>query len=91
MRYCDLLNYSCHRALSGWRHFDDEHVSSLSNDKDLVRPDAYVLFYRHRYSSFNHIVHDPVPSANTYVSTEIYTDSINMDSASIDDIHDLLN
>ncbi len=34
----------------GWRQFDDERVSSLTNVKDLVRSDAYVLFYRHRNS-----------------------------------------
>ncbi len=32
----------------GWRQFDDERVSTLPNVKDLVRSDAYVLFYRHR-------------------------------------------
>ncbi|CAF0807692.1 unnamed protein product [Rotaria sordida] len=37
----------------GWRHFDDQFVSSLPNVKDLVRSDAYVLFYRHRNLSVN--------------------------------------
>jgi len=37
----------------GWRYFDDERVSSLANVKDLVRSDAYVLFYRHRNLSIN--------------------------------------
>ncbi|CAF2742050.1 unnamed protein product [Rotaria sp. Silwood2] len=37
----------------GWRHFDDQFVSSLGNVKDLVRSDAYVLFYRHRNLSIN--------------------------------------
>lgn len=32
----------------GWRNFDDERVSTLTNLKDLVKSDAYVLFYRHR-------------------------------------------
>ncbi|CAF3858722.1 unnamed protein product [Rotaria magnacalcarata] len=32
----------------GWRLFNDQSVSSFANDKDLVRSDAYVLFYRHR-------------------------------------------
>ncbi|CAF1407064.1 unnamed protein product [Rotaria sp. Silwood1] len=37
----------------GWRHFDDQYVSTLGNVKDLVRSDAYVLFYRHRHLSIN--------------------------------------
>jgi hypothetical protein len=37
----------------GWRHFDDERVSQFSNPKDLVRSDAYVLFYRHRNLTVN--------------------------------------
>ncbi|CAF0764881.1 unnamed protein product [Didymodactylos carnosus] len=35
----------------GWRNFDDEQVSTLPENKDLVRSDAYVLFYRHRYQT----------------------------------------
>ncbi len=37
----------------GWRQFDDERVSTLPNVKDLVRSDAYVLFYRHRNLQVN--------------------------------------
>lgn len=37
----------------GWRIFDDQHVSQLGSTKDLVKSDAYVLFYRHRHSSVN--------------------------------------
>jgi hypothetical protein len=42
----------------GWRNFDDERVSTLSNVKDLVRSDAYVLFYRHRNLSVNFSVQE---------------------------------
>jgi len=42
----------------GWRNFDDERVSSLSNVKDLVRSDAYVLFYRHRNLPVNFSVQE---------------------------------
>ena len=37
----------------GWRNFDDDRVSTLSNVKDIVRSDAYVLFYRHRHLAVN--------------------------------------
>lgn len=37
----------------GWRNFDDERVSTQSNVKDIVRSDAYVLFYRHRHLAVN--------------------------------------
>jgi hypothetical protein len=40
-------------SIKGWRTFDDERVSALSNVKDIVRSDAYVLFYRHRHLSVN--------------------------------------
>jgi hypothetical protein len=44
----------------GWRNFDDERVSSLSNVKDLVKSDAYVLFYRHRNLSINFSVQEQI-------------------------------
>lgn len=44
--------------LIGWRNFDDERVSSLSNVKDLIRSDAYVLFYRHRNLPVNFSVQE---------------------------------
>jgi hypothetical protein len=42
----------------GWRNFDDERVSPLANVKDLVRSDAYVLFYRHRNLPVNFVIKD---------------------------------
>lgn len=37
--------------LSGWRTFNDQRVTQLASAKDLLRSDAYVLFYRHRQLS----------------------------------------
>ena len=45
-------------TILGWRNFDDEHVSSIAHDKDLVRPDAYVLFYRHRHLPVNVVINE---------------------------------
>lgn len=39
--------------LAGWRQFDDDRVTAFGHDKDLIRPDAYVLFYRHRHLPVN--------------------------------------
>lgn len=50
----------------GWRLFDDQHVSTLSNVKDVVRSDAYVLFYRHRNLS----VQFPLEEQLQQVATE---------------------
>ncbi|CAF1633950.1 unnamed protein product [Adineta ricciae] len=74
----------------GWRNFDDEHVSSLSYDKDLVRSDAYVLFYRHRHLPVNLAMSDNnVPLASP-ISMDIYEDAISMDSAHMKDVHDFM-
>jgi ubiquitin C-terminal hydrolase len=48
-----LANNDAAKTEIGWRTFDDERVSALSNVKDIVRSDAYVLFYRHRHLSVN--------------------------------------
>lgn len=34
-----------------WRHFDDSRVTTVYSERDLIRSDAYVLFYRHRHLS----------------------------------------
>jgi len=75
------------RFFLGWRNFDDEQVSSLPQDKDLVRSDAYVLFYRHRYLPvnfrFNEQKSSPIPM-------DTYEDTVTMESSSnMKDINDL--
>jgi hypothetical protein len=45
--------FYCFVYFKGWRTFDDERVSTLPNVKDIVRSDAYVLFYRNRHLSVN--------------------------------------
>ena len=50
----------------GWRYFDDQHVSTLKNIKDIVQPDAYVLFYRHRNLSVNF----PIPKRSLLALSE---------------------
>ncbi|CAF0984223.1 unnamed protein product [Adineta steineri] len=84
----------------GWRNFDDEHVSSLSNDKDLVRSDAYVLFYRHRHLPVHLNVNEQ--NSSSPISMDTYEDAVSMDkygdtvimessSSSMKDINDLLS
>jgi hypothetical protein len=72
---------------SGWRNFDDEHVSLLPHDKDLVRSDAYVLFYRHRHLPVDLIVNQ---ESSSPVSMDTYEDISTMESSHMKDIHDLL-
>ncbi len=72
----------------GWRNFDDEHVSTLSQDKDLVRSDAYVLFYRHRHLPVNFQINEQNSSP---ISMDTYDDIVTMDSAHMKDVNDLLN
>ena len=79
----------CVCSLLGWRNFDDEHVSLLSHDKDLVRPDAYVLFYRHRHLTVELGLDDAVPSVNTTSAPmDVSEDSTSMDTAGFDDVID---
>ncbi|UJR15384.1 hypothetical protein I4U23_002332 [Adineta vaga] len=73
----------------GWRNFDDEHVSALSYDKDLVRSDAYVLFYRHRHLPVNFVTNEST-SLSSSASMDIYEDAISMDSTEMKDIQDFL-
>jgi hypothetical protein len=68
-------------------------VSSLSNDKDLVRSDAYVLFYRHRYLPLDPVdpcVNELTQQNTTPVSMDIYEDAVTMESTQMGDIIDLL-
>ncbi|CAF3885372.1 unnamed protein product [Adineta steineri] len=55
-----LANNDSAKTEIGWRNFDDERVSSLTNVKDLVRSDAYVLFYRHRSLSVDFTVQEEI-------------------------------
>jgi hypothetical protein len=74
----------------GWRNFDDEHVSLLPQDKDLVRSDAYVLFYRHRHLPVNLIINEQNPSPISMDDT--YEDTVPMlpmESSHMKDVNDL--
>jgi hypothetical protein len=71
----------------GWRNFDDEHVSSLSNEKDLVRSDAYVLFYRHRYLPVDFLLHEQNQSP-IYMDT--YEDALTTEDSHMKDVNDFL-
>ena len=80
--------------MEGWRNFDDEHVSSLSQDKDLVRSDAYVLFYRHRHlpvpANFS-LDHQQQQSEPSPVFMDTYEDIQTPDSSTMQDIIDFVN
>ena len=56
--------------LVGWRHFDDDRVTTLSNVKDIVRSDAYVLFYRHRHLAVNFSLQEQLQHVSTDTSIE---------------------
>ncbi|CAF3581966.1 unnamed protein product [Rotaria sp. Silwood1] len=87
--YARLLSYNdSAKTEIGWRNFDDERVSSLSYDKDLVRSDAYVLFYRHRNLPINLVINEQNSSP---MSMDIYEDTVTMESSSMKDIQDLLH
>ncbi|CAF4207350.1 unnamed protein product, partial [Rotaria sp. Silwood2] len=95
--YARLLSYNDSvKTEIGWRNFDDERVSSLSCDKDLVRSDAYVLFYRHRNSPINLVMNEQntsPTSMDTYKDTitiDTYKDTTTIESSSMKDIQDLL-
>ncbi len=79
--------------VEGWRNFDDEHVSSLSNDKDLVRSDAYVLFYRHRHLPVNLTLNESNSSMDTY--ERLYMDTsentLTPESSNMKDVFDFVN
>lgn len=74
---------------SGWRNFDDEHVSALSQDKDLVRSDAYVLFYRHRHLPVELLLDQPDEPSPVFMDT--YEDIQTPESSHMKDIADLVN
>jgi hypothetical protein len=71
----------------GWRNFDDEHVSSLTNEKDLVRSDAYVLFYRHRHLPVDFLLHEQNQSP-VYMDT--YEDALTTEDSHMKDVNDFL-
>lgn len=84
----------------GWRNFDDEHVSSLPHDKELVRSDAYVLFYRHRNLSVDQLVNEqtssPISMDTTNEDTVIMESShmketVIMEPSHMKDVYDFLN
>ena len=83
---------------SGWRNFDDERVSNLGNEKDLNRPDAYVLFYRHRHLSIDFNLPTP-PAAQPLTTTtttnvtskQFFEEPISMETNTLDDIRDLIS
>ena len=83
----------------GWRNFDDEYVTSLASEKELNRPDAYVLFYRHRNLpiQLNLPTPPPQPPAVTTTTTSTFTpldtfdEPISMETNTLDDIRDLLS
>ncbi|UJR31273.1 hypothetical protein I4U23_018773 [Adineta vaga] len=60
-----LANNDSAKTEIGWRQFDDTRVSSLTNVKDLIRSDAYVLFYRHRHLAVNFTVQEQIQRALT--------------------------
>ncbi|CAF1390884.1 unnamed protein product, partial [Rotaria magnacalcarata] len=70
-----------------WRNFDDERVSSLSYDKELVRPDAYVLFYRHRNLPLNLTINEQTASP---MPMDMYEDTVTMESSAMKDVRDFL-
>lgn len=57
-------------------------------DKDLVRPDAYVLFYRHRNLPVHLNIKEP-PASPTSMDT--YEDTVPMESSSMKDIHEFVH
>lgn len=86
----------------GWRNFDDEHVSTLPSDKDIVRSDAYVLFYRQRNSTVDLFPCESNSSMQSPASMDIsddlssYTNRSPIDSNDrhadlISDIKDFMN
>jgi len=74
----------------GWRNFDDEHVSSLSVDKELVRSDAYVLFYRHRHLTVPFVFNEQNPSPMSVDSYQSSEETVVMESSNLKDIQDLI-
>ena len=91
--YARLLSYNDPAKTEiGWRNFDDEHVSSLSNDKDLVRSDAYVLFYRHRHLPVEHLLNEQHSSSSPMsVDNNSYEENVILESSQMKDIADFLN
>ena len=82
----------------GWRNCDDEYVTSLANEKELNRPDAYVLFYRHRHSPIHLNLPTPPsqPAPTTTATTtfnphDTFEEPISMETNTLDDIRDLLS
>ncbi|CAF1580390.1 unnamed protein product [Rotaria magnacalcarata] len=86
--YARLLSYNdSAKTEIGWRNFDDERVSSLSYDKELVRPDAYVLFYRHRNLPLNLTINAQTASP---MPMDMYEDTVTMESSAMKDVRDFL-
>jgi len=97
--YARLLGYNDPAKTEiGWRNFDDERVSNLGNEKDLNRPDAYVLFYRHRHLSIDFNLPTP-PAAQPLTTTtttnvtskQFFEEPISMETNTLDDIRDLIS
>lgn len=74
-----------------WRNFDDEHVSSLAADKELVRSDAYVLFYRHRYLPVQLLFNEQNPSPMSVDSNQSSDETVVMESSNLKDVQDFMS
>jgi hypothetical protein len=70
-----------------WRNFDDERVTLLSPEHELVRPEAYVLFYRNRTLPVHFNVPEPLITSIVLPPTSIDIH----DESTMDDVKDLLN
>ena len=75
---------------SGWRNFDDEYVTSVINDKDLVKSDGYVLFYRHRTLTVNIPDSESTPTMKSPMLMDIDDHASSIRSAHFDDVQDLM-
>lgn len=66
-------------------------MSSLAADKELVRSDAYVLFYRHRYLPVQLLFNEQNPSPMSVDSNQSSDETVVMESSNLKDVQDLMS